>query len=164
MKILALSAAALAALTALPAAAQSGSPQMTADTEDAGDWWWIDVTGSGAKESVMLVDGEGKRRGDRVELNSTLIYRTPQSGGAVGGSVTLVIDCKGKTQRTILRSLLYTEMRMTALPSVDMGKQPINPGTAMYRFACTADREFATHFGPGSRRAAAAAIFDKYPE
>jgi hypothetical protein len=163
VKTLALFAATVTALTALPATAQSGIPTV-ADAYDAGDWWWLDTTGKGAGAAVMLVDGEGKRRGKRVELNSFLIDRSPDPNGPAGSMFTHFIDCKARTRRTILRTFFYADMRMTSLPAVDMGKVSMAADAPIYRFACTADRPFATHFGPGSRRAVAEAIFAKYPK
>jgi hypothetical protein len=158
-----IAAAALALLPALPAQAQADDAKPVADTLDTGDWWWLDVSGSGPSDALILVNGEGVRSGDLVTLNSFIIYREPKKGGYVGAHIISVVDCRAKTDSAELDTLLLADMRMVRIESLKREMKPLDPGTVLYQFACTDDREQAHHLGRGSRRAFAAGIFTEHP-
>lgn len=166
MKRLPLIAFALAAFTAIPVRAQDqlSAPQIVSDRFDQGDWWGLDVsgTGIGSEESVVLVNGEPVRNGDAVEVETFLMYRQPKPSGVIGGKSLTRIDCVAKTQDVKLLTMFYTGERMRELPAVGTGPKPILPASALYRFACDGNHRYATHFGQGSRTRTATGAFSKY--
>ncbi|MCW3848752.1 hypothetical protein OF829_16060 [Sphingomonas sp. LB-2] len=161
MKLLSLLALMLAAPMAQD---QSAEVEHVADSFDQGDWWGLDVTGEGvgSGDTVVLVDGEAVRNGDRVELPTFLVYRQPKASGATGSRSIVTIDCAANTQDARLVATFYTGGRMREVSSAGSGPKPILPASALYRFACTGSHRYATHFGQGSRTRTAAGAFSKY--
>jgi len=161
MKRTPLIALALAALTAAPVQAQE---QTVTDSYDQGDWWGLDVTGEGvgSGDTVILVNGEAVRTGDRAELQAFLIYREPKPSGVTGSRSSVIIDCAARTQSAAKRSNFYAALRMRELSTAASAPTAIEPASALYRFACTGSRRYATHFGQGSRTRIAAGAFSRY--
>ena len=157
---------ALTVSTAIPAQAQdqTPTPQIVTDRFDQGDWWGLDVsgTGIGSEESVLLVNGEPVRKGDAVEVETFLMYRQPKPSGVIGGRSLTRIDCVAKTQDVKLLTMFYTGERMRDLPSPGTGPKPILPASALYRFACDGSHRYATHYGQGSRTKTATGAFSRY--
>ena len=153
----------LAALFLSLIAAQPAWAQ--ADKFDAGDWWWVDVTGDGTLPNLFLTNGEGVRRGDRVELDVFMIFREPDENGVSAVRVRDIIDCAGKTRANGATALIYADGRIVEPDSAAIEERgAIDPETSMFIFACSTNRSHATHIGPGSRRQVAVGLFDKYPE
>ena len=161
MKRVPLIAFALALSMAMPVHAQD---QYAADSFDQGDWWGLDVTGSGigSGDTVVLVNGEPAKTGDRVELQTFLVYRQPKPSGATGSRSIVAIDCGAKTQEARLTAMFYTGSRMRELSSAGSGPKPIEPASALYRFACAGKHRYAVHYGQGSRGKIAASVFSRY--
>ena len=157
MKFRLLAALFVSLIAAQPALAQT-------DRLDSGDWWWLDVDGTGTLSAAFLANGEPVRRGDKVELNMFMIFRDPKPDGLTGIQVREVINCAAKTRANGMAAMMYNDGRVLDLNRPVEERGALNPEATIYVFACSTDRTGITHYGPGSRRKITDQLFAEYPD